>query len=492
MSDISRRDLLAGTAVVAAGAAGVTALQRPHPHQRAGRAPNWDALGRRLHGGLLRPGEPGYAAASVPYNRRYAGIRPGGVALCADTADVRTALAWARAYDVPFAARSGGHSYAGYSASRGLVISLARMRSIRVDKRALTITLGAGMRNRDLYAGLAGTGLAVPTGRCPTVGVSGLLLGGGFGFSSRHLGLTCDRLLETEIVLASGEVLRVSPTQYPDLFWACQGGGGGNFGINTRYTLRATPVGRVTVYKLAWSWRHAAAAVAAMTDMLATAPDRLSCRIGLGVTGGGPATGGTAHRSVDALGLFFGPIEQLAELLSPVFTAVWPSQRVLKEQPYLAAQAALAHNVPSGSFESRSRFLDQVADPDTAVSWLERWPGSSNPDGAGVTHFAWGGAIGQVDPAATAFAHRTQAFLMDNETTWTGRDSPRTVAAGLDWLAGMYEALAPRGQAYQNFMDRSLRNWPAAYYGQNLPRLTGVKRRYDPDRVFTFPQAIPG
>ena len=140
----------------------------------------------------------------MPYNKRYAAIRPGGVALCADTADVQTALAWARRYDVPFAARSGGHSYAGYCASRGLVISLAPMRSIRVDQRALTVTLGAGTRNRDLHAGLAGTGLAVPSGRCPTVGVSGLLLGGGFGFSSRHLGLTCDQLLETEVVTAAG------------------------------------------------------------------------------------------------------------------------------------------------------------------------------------------------------------------------------------------------------------------------------------------------
>ena len=130
MTDISRRDVLAGTALAAAGVAGVAARPQPHSHPRPhrGRGPDWEALARRLHGRLLRPGDPGYAAASVPYNKRYADIRPGGVALCADTADVQAALAWARAYDVPFAARSGGHSYAGYSASRGLVISLARMR----------------------------------------------------------------------------------------------------------------------------------------------------------------------------------------------------------------------------------------------------------------------------------------------------------------------------------------------------------------------------
>lgn len=514
MTEITRRDVLGGAALLAAGAAGVAALphhhphQHPHPHQHAdpdpnqhrhhqhphhgrGRGPNWDALARRLHGRLLRPGDPGYTAASVPYNRRYAAIRPGGVALCADTGDVQTALAWARAYDVPFAARSGGHSYAGYCASRGLVISLAPMRSIRVDRRALTVTLGAGTRNRDLYAGLAGAGVAVPSGRCPTVGVSGLLLGGGFGFSSRHLGLTCDQLLETEVVTASGRALRVSPVEQPDLFWACQGGGGGNFGINTRFTVRATPVGRVAVYRLAWPWRDARTAVSAMLDLVATAPGRLSCRIGLGVSGGGPATGGSPKRTVNALGLFFGRAEELEGLLAPVLTVARPSEQVVEELSYLAAQAALAHNVPFDRFASRSRFLDQP-DVDTAIRWLERWPGSSNPGGAGVTLFAWGGAIARVDPAATAFAHRGQAYLMDSETTWTARDSRRVVAAGLDWLDGMYRALAPRGQAYQNFIDPSLAHWPAAYYGQNLARLIDVKRRYDPDRVFRFPQAVPG
>jgi FAD/FMN-containing dehydrogenase len=498
MTDISRRDVLAGTALAAAGAAGVTARphqhQQPHPRPHRGRGPDWDALARRLHGRLLRPGDPGYAAASVPYNKRYADIRPGGVALCADTADVQAALAWARAYDVPFAARSGGHSYAGYSASRGLVISLARMRSMRVDERALTVTLGAGIRNRDLHEGLAGTGLAVPSGRCPTVGVSGLLLGGGFGFSSRHLGLTCDQLLETEVVTAAGEVLRVSPLEQPDLFWACQGGGGGNFGINTGWTVRATPVGRVAVYELAWPWPLAATAMTALADLMATAPGTLSCRIGLGVAGGGPATGGSPRRTVDALGQFFGPAERLEELLAPVFAAAWPSHRVIREQSWLEAQKTLAHSVPFGKFASRSRFLDGPADldADTAVRWLERWPGSSNPGGAGVTLFAWGGAISRVDPVATAFAHRGEAFLMDNETTWTARDSPRVVTAGLDWLNGMYQALAPRGPAYQNFIDPALAHWPLAYYGQNLPRLIAVKRRYDPDRVFRFPQAIPG
>jgi FAD/FMN-containing dehydrogenase len=519
VGEISRRELLGGTGRLAVVAGVGTQLiratpatplsprtdpPRPAPPRTAQPAtstscrhkPDWAALARHLHGRLLRPGDPGYVVASVPYNKRYADIRPGGVALCANATDVRTALRWARDNGVPFAARSGGHSYGGYSASHGLIISLARMNTVDVDPAALTITLGAGARNRDLYAHLAGTGVAAPSGRCPSVAVSGLLLGGGFGFSSRHLGLTCDHLLETEVVTAAGDVLRVTPRSHPDLFWACQGGGGGNFGINTGYRLRAVPVGDVAVYEITWPWPDARPALTSMLELMTSAPDTLSCRVGLGVTGGGPATGGTPHRTVSALGLYFGPRDELADLLAPVLAAARPSKRLIEDRGYVAAQAMLAGNVPFDRFSSKSRFLDRSLPADgidTAIRWIERWPGSTNPGGAGLTLFAWGGAINRVDPAATAFVHRTAAFLTDNETTWTARDSPRVVDANLDWLAGMSEALAQFGieQAYQNFIDPGLKGWETAYYGANLGRLMEVKRRYDPDDVFRFAQAIP-
>ena len=500
VGDIGRREVLGGAgklaiaAGVGAGLGGVGT--RPGWARTARPQPDWAALARRLNGRLLRPGDQGFVTAGLPYNRRYAAVRPGGVALCADVADVQTAVGWARHYGLPFAARSGGHSYGGYSASRGLVISLARMNSVRVDRDSLTITLGPGALNRDLYAALAGTGVAAPSGRCPTVAISGLLLGGGFGFSSRHLGLTCDRLLETEVVTASGAVLRVGPQSHPELFWACQGGGGGNFGINTRFVLRAAPVGEVSVYRLEWDWQHAAAVLGAVLDLMPTAPDEMSCRVGLDVTGGGPVAGGTPRRGVSALGLYFGPAAELTELLRPVLRAARPSRQLIEDRTFVQAAALLAREVPKGSFISKSRYLDRAlpaAGIDTAVRWVERWPGSSNASGAGVTLFAWGGAIATRSVSAAAFVHRHAAFLMDNEATWLNRDSERVVSANLDWAAGLYAALAQygNGQAYQNFIDPSLRDWEAAYYGENLRRLMEVKRRYDPDAVFRFAQAIP-
>jgi FAD/FMN-containing dehydrogenase len=503
VGDIGRREALgaAGRLAIAAGLGtrlGGAGTRAGRVGAAAGRRlqPDWASLGRRLNGRLLRPGDRGYGTASLPYNKRYAAVRPAGVALCANAADVQTALAWARHYGLPFTARSGGHSYGGYSASRGLVISLARMNSVQVDRDSLTITLGPGALNRDLYAGLAGTGVAAPSGRCPTVAISGLLLGGGFGFSSRHLGLTCDQLLETEVVTASGALLRVTAQSHPDLFWACQGGGGGNFGINTRFVLRATPVPGVSVYRLEWDWRHAATVFGAVLDLMPAAPHSMSCRVGLDVTGGGPVAGGSPKRGVSALGLYFGPSAELKELLQPVLAAAPPSDQLIEDRTYVQAQALFARNVPTGSFISKSRYLDRplpAAGIDTAIRWVERWPGSSNASGAGVTVFAWGGKISERAPAAAAFVHRDAAFLMDNEATWMNRDSSRVISANLDWAAGLYAALARygNGQAYQNFIDPALRDWEAAYYGQNLHRLMAVKRRYDPDQAFRFAQAIP-
>ncbi len=500
MRDIGRRRLLGASGQLALGAVAGAGLRARGGLVSAAappaRRPDWDALARRLRGRLLRPGEQGFAAASMPYNRRYARIRPGGVAVCADARDARAALLWARGEGVPFAIRSGGHSYAGFCASRGLVISLAAIRSVRVCERSMTVTAGAGARNRDIYAALAGTGLAVPGGRCPTVAVGGLLLGGGFGFSSRHLGLACDHLLETEAVTAGGDILRVTRDCHPDLFWACQGGGGGNFAISTRYVLRAVPVGPVAVYRLAWHWRDARAVMAAMLTTMLHAPDRMSCRIGLDVSGGGPATGGPARRGVSALGLFFGTAAELTRLLAPAMAAARPASALIEDRDYGAAQALLAKDVPAGAFASRSRYLAGALPEegiDELVRRAERWPGSSNKDGGGVTIFAWGGAINRVAPEATAFAHRTARFLADTETTWTGQDSPAVVAANLHWLNGMYGVLTRHGttQAYQNFTDPALRDWARAYYAGNLPRLSQVKQAYDPDNAFRFAQSIP-
>ena len=162
--------------------------------------PNWDTLARTLRGRLIRSGNPGYEDAALPQNLRYAARRPAGIAQCADTSDVRTAIRWARDNYVPVVPRGGGHSYGGYSTTRGLLIDLNGMTGVTADPADGTARVVGAARNRDLAAALQPLGVTVSAGRCPGVGVGGLTLGGGFGFSARELGLTTDALIETELV----------------------------------------------------------------------------------------------------------------------------------------------------------------------------------------------------------------------------------------------------------------------------------------------------
>jgi FAD/FMN-containing dehydrogenase len=194
------------------GAAGGAALARPVAEmawgaQRAANpSPNWDQLRRTLRGKLLRPGDVGYDEAIKIRNLRYAATHPAGVALVADAQDVSTAIAWARDNRVAMVSRSGGHSYAGYSTTPGLVINLKGMTRVTVDGTNGKMTIRGAATNQDVANAGKPAGLAIPGGQCPGVGVAGFVLGGGLGFYMREHGLGIDSLLATEIVTADGAV----------------------------------------------------------------------------------------------------------------------------------------------------------------------------------------------------------------------------------------------------------------------------------------------
>ena len=456
--------------------------------------PNWDELAARLGGRLLRPDDPAYAAASRPYNLRYAGTHPQGVAVCTGAEDVQISLDWARESGTPIAVRSGGHNYAGYSTGPGLVINLGQMRDIEVDDADGTVKAQPGARNTMIYAGLEPHGVAISAGRCPTVAVGGLVLGGGIGFSSRKLGLTCDHLTEAEVVTAAGELVRASESENPDLFWALRGGGGGNFGVSTSFTFTTKPVSDVGLYDLAWDWRDAEAVFAAFQELFTSAPNEFSARLGVGRPGGEGAKPG--ELSLNALGQYFGPVAELRELLAPALAAGRVRKQLIARRTFWQAKEHFFHNTPVDGFAVNSAYLDEPlagAGLEALLRAVESWPGSSNPDGAGAAVFASGGAINEVPADATAFVHRDKFALLATETSWTPADSHKTIDANLTWLRDLRESLAPSasGSAYQNFIARDQPDWQRAYYGSNLERLVEVKNQFDPEDVFSFEQSIP-
>jgi len=480
---------VAGLAVLLDGAVPALASRNRSPSPR-----QWRTLARSLRGQLVLPSDASYDRIAPPYDKRYAGERPLGVVLAADTADVQVALNFARHTGIRPIPRSGGHSYAGYSTGNGLVISLERMKRISVDGSG-HVHIQPGARNLDIYAALPAQGVVIPYGRCPTVGVGGFLLGGGFGFNSRKLGTASDNLLWTEVVTADGEVRTASARSEPELFWACRGGGGGNFGINTAFIMRSHPAPSFSVYSITWKESDAVAAFEAMQEAVTRAPDDFSCRIGIDLTGRPPDVRLTAR----VLGQYWGPASDLATLLAPVIKAARPLKLTIRPETYIGALKFLEDEVPVGSFTEKSAYLPARPLPpigefaSTAIAHLRRWPGSSNASAVGLAMFAWGGALNRVQPATTAFVHRSASWLFVVGASWSQKDTPRRVASNLRWLDDLSNALGrySNGQAYQNFIDPALGDWQRAYYATNIKRLVAAKRQYDPEGIFRFAQGIP-
>jgi len=480
----------------AAGAAAFTAMG-PLSQAFAASGPSdltWRRFAGKLHGHLLRPGSPRYREVYPPFNKRYLSIRPAAIAVVRSLKDVRECVRFARDQGIPITARAGGHSYAGYSTSTGLIVDFLRMRAIDLKAGAAIATMQPGARNQDIFQAFAGGGFTIPAGRCPTVAVSGLTLGGGFGFSSRHLGLTADRLLSTDIVTADGDVLHCSEKENADLFWALRGGGGGNFGINTRFEFQLAPVGNVAIYKVAWDFRDAAAVLEAMQKLIADAPSEFSMRLGMGATGKTRAAT-LANAEISTLGQYFGSSAQLREILDPLIKAGRATEVYVADADYWRAQRFFYKTAPINRFAVKSHYVREPltsAAIQTLVQGVQRRPGSTNRLGGGVTFFGWGGRINRVAPDATAFVHRDAILLMELDTGWTQEDAPRVADANLDWLQTLSEEIRPHVSpyAYQNFIDPTLKTWRSAYYGRNYDRLVSVKRRYDRNDLFRFAQGI--
>ncbi|MFD8870507.1 FAD-binding oxidoreductase [Streptomyces sp. NPDC059590] len=486
---------------------------------------DWKRLAASLSPGatLYRPANSGYPPLAIPFNHRYAGTHPAGIVACATTKDVCSAIRWARAVGLPAVPRSGlGHNYAGYSTTTGLLLNMSRMRNIvttprrsaarsraygpiKVAHGAGTVTVGAGVTNGDLHPLLEDQGIFVPTGRCPSVGVAGLVLGGGIGFSDKMFGLTCDRLVATTVVLADGRVVEASEDSQPDLFWACRGGAGNNFGVHTSFTFQYERFqGDVGFYRLSWSLDSVLPVMATAQRIAQETEDdkRFHLRLGIG-TRGRTRKQIRTNANVNAIGQYYGTLDELRAILAPLLAIGTPEERArncaaVREVTPAEASTLLSATTPVEKFAAKSAVLNSrtlLTDQQVsaAAERLLDWPGSGNPDGAGFAMFALGGEINRVPRRATAFVHRNGLFILAAETSWADYDSPEVAAANQHWLQEFYAAIfdgAPPAHSYQNFPDPKLRDWREAYYGVNYPRLVRVKRRYDPTDFFRYPQAI--
>jgi FAD/FMN-containing dehydrogenase len=446
-------------------------------------------LQHAIRGHVFARGQPGFAQAAHVFNPRFDHVLPDAVARPVDGTDVRDAIRFCTEHDVPVRARSGGHSYAGYAtASRGVVLDLRRLDRITVDQDSGTATVGAGAQLIDVYGALAVDGLTVPGGSCPSVGIAGATLGGGFGLAARHFGLTIDSLVAVEIVTADGLLRSIDAASDPDLLWALKGGGGGNFGVVTAFTFTTHPMPTSSTYfEVTWPWSAADEAIDAWQTWAPQATDGATSI--LHVESDGPR--------LFANGQYIGQSGQVPAVVKPLLGVTGASLAVNTELPYMEVQlllagcegraAAACHTVgtapggvmPRETFNAKS---DYVARALPAAGRAAMIAAAEHPGAGDLLCDAYGGAIGWVAPTATAFVHRDPLFCIQ----YYG------AGASADWIEQAWRKLRPfvSGMAYQNYIDPALDGWQHAYYGQNLARLEATRARVDPHHVFNFPQAI--
>jgi FAD/FMN-containing dehydrogenase len=421
--------------------------------------------GPDLDGELLTPDAPGYDIARIPAMPRFREIRPQAIARCGSTRDVARTMCFARDTGTQVVPRGGGHCFAGRSSTEGILLDLGRLDHITVDADGRA-TIGAGARLARVYDVLHEHGRTIPAGCGPTVGIAGLTLGGGLGLLGRRHGLTCDAMVGARIVLADGRCVDCSADSEPELFWALRGAGGGQFGVVTSLVFATVPEPVATRFELRWPQTAAADVIAAWQDWAPDAPDDITANLTVIAEPGEPlrvVVFGAALRDASAL---------LREFPLPL-----ADMDVRDGLPIRDLKRSFADPDGPALTTSRSEFFDRSVPAAELLTEL-----LAGPDGRRELNFtAMGGAYDLVAPNATAFAHRGRRFLLEHvgagDTSWVDRS----------WaIAHEYGT----GGVYPNFPDPRLEGWAQAYHGANLDRLVAAKKKYDPDRVFHFPQSL--
>ncbi len=466
--------------------------------------PSWEALQGVIAGQVVLPGSPPYEQLPKPFNARFHDVRPQAVALCASPHDVSATISFARRHGLSNAMRSGGHSFAGYSSTRGIVIDVAPMRSVSVSGGLARI--GAGARLGEVYEALQEHDLAIPAGTCPPVGVAGLTLGGGLGILGRRYGVTSDHLAGAQIVLADGRPIECDEAHHQDLFWALRGAGAGNFGVVTSLVFRTVPAPSVTNFHLAWPPSQAVAVIEAWQSWAPTGPDELAASLKVTATGAVDQPS-----SVDMYGALLGSESDAISLLDELVvraggepTSVSSEHMSFPEtRRFWADLGAAEEKVGEGPrpeavrhpcLFSKSEFFRRPL-PTEAIAVLVESFSLGRPSGESreLDFMPWGGAYNRVPADATAFVHRHELFQLKHAAVVDSRASTGEKEAAHGWVARSWTSVHSwgSGRVFQNFADPDLVEWADAYYGTNLERLVGVKTRYDPGDFFRFDQSVP-
>lgn len=441
-----------------------------------------EMLGSMIRGSVIAPRHPDYDAVRMVALAQF-DRRPAAIVRVANATDIAAVLNFAQATDLPVAVRSGGHSTGGFSAADGaLVIDVRDLNHIDIDVAGRTAWAGAGMTAGEVTQAVEQHGLIVGFGDSATVGVAGLTLGGGIGYLVRKHGLTIDSLLAVEIVTAAGDILIADEHQHADLFWALRGGGG-NFGVVTRFKYRLHPLPSFTGGPLVLPpTPEVIAGFAALAD---AAPNELSAIAMIMPIPPVPTVPVEAHGKLAFIAMmaYAGDPEAAQRALAPFRALATPLADMIATAPYSSLYMLDPPPEMRAMVAIRSRFTDRF-DIDEARALVSAAHNCTAPMSMSQIRVL-GGAHTAVATEATAFAHRTSRFMVSFLAMYGG--GPDEVAAQERWVADSLAAVVPSGAGtYVNFLGagEAPSGSTAAYPSATRARLARVKHRYDPDNVF--------
>ena len=432
-------------------------------------------------GGMTLPGDADYDAARAVWNGMI-DRRPALVVRPAGTADVVTAIRFAREQELSIAVRSGGHSIPGLSTvDDGIVVDLASLRGVEVDPERRVARVKGGSLLGELDAAAQARGLVCPVGVVSHTGAAGLTLGGGMGRLQRTFGLTIDSLLGVELVTADGRIVRADESEHGDLFWGLRGAGA-NFGIVTEFEFRLHPLDHpVTFGAVVHAIDRAAELAGLLRELLETAPPELWASYGLGSDGG--------DRVAQVTVMHTGHPEAAERDLATLRAFGPPRRDSIAAQPYVQTQTLFDEAEAWGQrFSMKSAFVPALTDELVArcVAHVTSAPGDVD---CGVSAWTCGGAMGEVPNDATAFTGRDAAFWVAAEAQW---DDPELDREGRAWPRRVTDDLAPFATEgrYVNDVAEVGGDLRSVYGAAKYDRLVAVKRAWDPDNVFRLNQNI--
>jgi FAD/FMN-containing dehydrogenase len=437
-------------------------------------------------GRVIGPDDPGYDQARQLF---YGGMdrRPAAIVRPADAAEVARVVALARDRGLELAVRGGGHSTAGHSSTDGgLVLDLSEMNDLDIDVEGRTAWAEGGLTAGAFTAAVGAHGLATGFGDTGSVGIGGITLGGGVGFLVRKFGLTIDSLLAAEVVTADGQILQVDDDHHPDLFWALRGGGG-NFGVATRFKFRLHELPSIVGGMLLLP--ASAEIVAGFMAAAEAAPEELSAIANVMVAPPLPFIPADQQGQLVVLGLmaYAGDAEAGERALAPFRALATPIADMLKPMTYaemFPPEEEEYHPTAVG----HTMFVDRV-DGETAAIIMRHLEASDAAVRVAQLR-ALGGAMARVPAEDTAFAHRDSRVMVNVAAFYDGPDDRPRRQAWVDEFAA--DLLQDDGGAYVNFLgDEGPDRVRQAYPDPTWDRLVEVKRRYDPDNLFRLNQNIP-